>query len=104
MEDIGPLAEKVTTVFVTADPGRDTAEVLDKYVARPSIGTRWSGSRSAALKDVETPFQASTSTGPTKPDGSYDVSHTAFVYAIDLTGKVQVEGPSGRRPTRSPTI
>lgn len=99
LEQVGPEADRITTVFVTADPGRDTAEVLDRYVG--SFLDRYGVVRiedPARLKAVETPFQASTAVGPTKADGSYEVSHTALVYAVDASGKVLVEWPFGTTP------
>jgi len=102
MEDLGPLADRVSTVFVTADPQRDTADVLDNYVG--SFLDRYSVVRiedPARLREVEAQFQASSELGPVDDDGNYDVSHTAIVYAVDPSGTVQVEWPFG---TKAPAI
>ena len=99
MEDIGDRADRVTTVFVTADPQRDTAEVMDRYVG--SFLDRYDVVRvddPSELDAVEGPFQATTSVGPVEPDGTYEVSHSAVVYAVDADGLVQVEWPFGTEP------
>jgi len=99
LEQLGDGAERVTTVFVTADPQRDTAEVMDAYVG--SFVDRYAVVRiddPAALDAVEEPFQATTSVGPAEPDGGYEVTHSAIVYAVDPAGLVQVEWPFGTEP------
>lgn len=99
MEELGPLAERTTTVFITGDPERDTAEVLDSYVG--SFLDRYAVVRiedPARLDEVEEPFQASTSVGPKEADGTYEVTHTGWVYAVDSTGAVRVEWPFGTTP------
>jgi protein SCO1/2 len=97
---LGDDASRVNTVFVTADPKRDTAEKLDAYVGSfidsPYYVVRIDDP--ARLAAVEAPFQAQSSVSPEKPDGSYDVSHTAWTYAVGPDGKVQVEWAFGTTP------
>ena len=99
MEALGDLADRTTVVFVTADPGRDTAEILDTYVG--SFVDRYSVVRLEdpdELAALEAEFQASTSLGPVQEDGTYDVGHTAITYGVDSAGLVQVEWPFGTPP------
>jgi protein SCO1/2 len=96
LRQLGDDASRVELTFVTVDPGRDTATVLDGYVG--SFVTRYHTVRiddPAALARAEEPFGARSSTGPPRADGTYDVTHTAGMYVVDDTGHIVLEWPFG---------
>lgn len=84
LSDLGPLAQKVQPLFVTVDPARDTAEVLEAYTAAfdPRI-----------LGLTGSPDQISVVAGEfgaryfkREVDGDYFVDHTATVYVVGPDG------------------
>ena len=95
LKRIGDDAERVDLAMITADPERDTAEVLNGYVGR--FVERYHVLRPSSpeeLEIVENAFLASSSVTKT-PDGRVEVSHTATTYVVDENGVVQVELPFG---------
>lgn len=93
---------RVTLIFVTVDPGRDTAEVLDGYVSSFVDSNHVVRIEDqTALRDVQRPFGARSELGPKHEDGTYEVAHTGVLYAVNDEGKVAVEWPFG---TDSDTI
>ncbi|MCX7619287.1 MAG: SCO family protein [Acidimicrobiales bacterium] len=87
---------KVSLLFVSVDPERDTAEILDGYVSSfvtPNYLVRLEDPD--ALAQLESRFGARSELGPRHEDGSYEVAHTALLYAVDPAGKVVVEWPFG---------
>lgn len=86
----------VTVALVTVDPARDTPRVLDRYMRH--FFSDWHALRTTdrrALRTVERAFGASHKAEPARADGTYAVSHTALLYAIDEHGAVRVEWPFG---------
>lgn len=95
--DLGALGERVSIAMVTVDPMRDTPEVLNSYLSH--FFANYHALRTedmAALKSAETAFGASSAITP-KPDGTYDVSHSAAAYGVDSNGKLVIEWPFGTK-------
>ena len=75
--------DRVDVVFVTTDPNRDTAPVLEKYV------TRFDPSFLGLTGDIDTisavamPLGVGVEQGQKLPSGGYDVTHGTSVTAID---------------------
>jgi protein SCO1/2 len=90
--------DRVEVAMVTVDPERDTAKALNQYVGHFFPEESFAAFRTDnpdRLARVEEQFGAAHELGKPKADGSYDVSHTAQVYAIDDQGVVRVEWPFG---------
>lgn len=96
------LAERVSVVFVTVDPVRDTPEALERY-----LGNFFDEAVTARTEDLDDLQAAADAFGvrfeipepdPTNPN--YAVAHTAVTYVVDDTGTVVVEWPFGfeRKP------
>ena len=87
---LGADGAKVSGVFVSVDPERDTPEVLKAYVANfgpDFIGLRGTPEQTrAAAKD----FKVFYSKVPGKTDTSYTIDHTAGAYLFDPQGRVRV--------------
>jgi protein SCO1/2 len=102
LEQLDPEdAARVEVVFITVDPQRDTAQLLDDY-----LGYFFERQRALRTEDptelaaAQDAFLASSSIDPTGPD-TYEVSHSAVTYVVGTDGKVLVEWAFG---TSSDTI
>lgn len=95
----GAERDRVSMSMVTVDPRRDTPEKLNGYLSHffRSWNVYRTGDRSE-LARAEKAFHASHKAARPNRHGSYDVSHTAQVYAVDQDGKVLVEWPFGSAP------
>ncbi|GIU86694.1 MAG: electron transporter SenC [Acidimicrobiia bacterium] len=96
------LARRVEVAMVTVDPERDTAEVLDGYLAHFFEDTRRHALRTddtGRLEAAKRAFGVRAQVEAHDPgDDDYDVSHTAVTYAVDDSGRVVVEWPFGTTP------
>ena len=96
MKDLGDRATgKVALSFVTVDPERDTEAVLDGYVhsfLADAAGLRVSDR--VALTQLGYAFGASFSRD-VLADGTIEVGHTAFLYALDADHHLLVQWPFG---------
>lgn len=90
-EQLGLEAEHVRFLFVTVDPGRDTAARLAEYVPRfhPAV-LGLTGERST-LQRVWTRYGIYVETRPGDTDGTshYTVTHTALTYIVDPQGQLR---------------
>ena len=88
---LGPQADKVQVLFVTVDPSRDTAAILQQYV--PAFDSRFLGLRpadDAALEKVAKDFKIYYDKVPGSSPGSYTMDHTAGSYAFDPKGTLRL--------------
>lgn len=90
MQQLGPLSDKVQVLFITVDPGRDTPELLSKYV--PAFDPRFLGlvGDQAATEKVAKEFRVFYQKVPGKEQGSYTVDHTAGSYVFDPQGRLRL--------------
>ncbi|MBU3608295.1 SCO family protein [Polynucleobacter nymphae] len=91
MTILGPQSDKVQVLFVTVDPGRDTATILKQYV--PAFDPRFLGLRptdDAALEKVAKDFKIYYKKVPGTSPGSYTIDHTAGSYAFDPDGRLRL--------------
>ncbi len=90
---------RVQTAMVTVDPSRDTGKVLNGYLKH--FVDRFAAFRTtdpAQLRRAERRFGASHAKGAVDKDGNYDMSHTAWVYAVDRRGVSRVQWAFGTKP------
>jgi cytochrome oxidase Cu insertion factor (SCO1/SenC/PrrC family) len=85
--------DKVDFAFVTVDPARDTAEILNSYMGHFIDRYHVVRDEPDAIKEAADAFLASYSVTGTGDDTS--VSHTAILYAIDSQGSARIEWPFG---------
>ena len=77
--------KEVSVVFISVDPGRDTAAVMKAYLANfdaPIIGLTGSA---AAVKQAAQDYHVYYARHD-EPDGSYEMDHSAVVYVMDPEG------------------
>ncbi|MEO8759211.1 MAG: SCO family protein [Devosia sp.] len=84
---LGP--DKLRTIFVTVDPGRDTKQALTDYLGSfdpKIIGLVGTPEQTEAAKAS---FAVFSENGKPDADGNYPVNHTANVFLMDANGKFQ---------------
>lgn len=90
MKKLGAEANRVQVLFVTVDPGRDTPELLSKYVPafHPSfLGLRGSPEETArTAKDFKILYQKQ----PGQTPDSYTVDHSAGSFIFDTQGRLRL--------------
>lgn len=98
---LGTKADELRFLFVTVDPGRDTASVLKRYLAlyhRPEfVGLRGD---EASLHRLAARCHAAYSVKPSPDPVKYTVTHTAAAYVFDRNGKPEFicAGLSSKKP------
>ncbi|MFM8520285.1 MAG: SCO family protein [Solirubrobacterales bacterium] len=97
---IGDLPEgdrdRIEVAMVTVDPQRDTEAKMTDYLG--FFFENWRAYRttdSKALAKAEKALAASHRVGRKDRDGTYEVSHTATLSAVNRKGEVLVEWPFG---------
>ena len=87
--------DRVDVAFVTVDPARDTAAVINPYLHSffPD-GSALRTDDAAELKRVADGFSAAYSVEESA-DGGIDVTHTGFLTAVDPDGRIIVQWPFG---------
>ena len=89
MKKLGAEADKVQVLFVTADPERDTPEILKQYVTAFDprfLGLRGTSEQTAqAAKDFKVLIQKNPGNA-----ASYTVDHSSGTYLYDPQGRLRV--------------
>lgn len=98
LREAGDTATEVNVAMATIDPGRDSDEVITRYVQSfiPDAHALRTDSEEELRAAADT-FGADYGVTVTE-DGTYDVFHTAHLYAIDDAGVLQVTWAFGTEP------
>lgn len=97
MQKLGKAAAGVRVLFVTVDPGRDTAAVLHQYVTAfdPRIvGLTGDSDRIAQLAKRYRVFYK-PEPAPAASAGNYDVTHSSAIYIFDRSGRARLLATPG---------
>lgn len=87
LDELDKDAAKVTPIFITVDPERDTAEVMHAYVGHfhpQMIGL--TGTMEQVAK-VARAYKVYFKKNEADKDGAYVVDHTSIIYLMDKNGK-----------------
>ncbi len=85
---MGPEANRITPVFITVDPQRDTPAVLRSYVAAFSPRLRGFTGTPAQIAAVEREYRVYAARHVTGPGpGDYTMDHTSLIYLMDPQGR-----------------
>lgn len=88
LDTLGPVGERITPVFVTVDPERDTPKVIAEYVSyfHPRmIGLSPHPDQLAALTSA---WRVKYARVELKDKSSYSVDHTAAIFLVDPSGTI----------------
>lgn len=94
-ELLGDEASKVTVVFVSVDPGRDTPEVLAEYVHHFNPDFKGLSGTPETVALAAKAFDVKYEKKPADANGNYLVGHSAFVYVIDPQFRLRLTYPFG---------
>jgi protein SCO1/2 len=86
---LGAAGQKVTTVFVTVDPQRDTSARLKEYLGYFDINAIGLTGTKTQIDEVVHAYNAFYEKVPIKSALGYIINHTTIVYLIDKQGKVR---------------
>jgi protein SCO1/2 len=97
MQQLGPDARRVQVLFVTLDPQRDTAALLQQYVTafNPSFAALRPAD-DASLKKVAKDFRVYYAKVPGTTPDNYTMDHTAASYVFDPAGKLRLFARDGQ--------
>jgi protein SCO1/2 len=89
---------RVQVAMVTVDPRRDTPKALTRYVHAffpAGLALRTTNARALArvARSLGAAYQVTR-----KRDGTVEVVHTAFVYAVDHEGRLRLQWSYGTKP------
>ena len=85
---LGPIGQKVLTVFVTVDPARDTPEKLREYLRYFSLNAVGLTGTKDEIDAVVDAYKATYEKVVTNSSAlGYMFDHTDYVYLIDTQGK-----------------
>jgi protein SCO1/2 len=91
MNKLGDNAQKITPIFITVDPERDTQELLSQYV--PAFDKRFLGLRPQSTEELEKitkDFKVFYKKVPGNSLTSYTIDHTAGSYVFDTKGQLRL--------------
>ncbi|MGH1456580.1 MAG: SCO family protein [Alphaproteobacteria bacterium] len=94
MDNLGEDADKITPIFITVDPERDTAGVMKAYVEQfhPAlIGLTGSQEQIDAVKNA---FKVYASKVENEMMDEYMMDHSSFTYLMDKNNKLIAMYPS----------
>jgi protein SCO1/2 len=78
-----PADERPAVAFVSVDPGRDTPDVLGRYVAHFDPSFAGVTGSAAAIDELTRAIGVAVIIGPPAADGSYSVDHSASIFLVD---------------------
>lgn len=90
MRKLGPDAGKVQVLFITADPERDTPDVLRQYVTAfdaTFLGLRGTPEQTAQVAKA---FKVLIQKNPSADPQNYTVDHSSGTYVYDTGGRLRL--------------
>lgn len=86
-DDAPELAEKITPIFISVDPERDTPEVVGEFTAAFSDDLIGLTGTPEQVKQAASNFRVFYSRGEDTPGGGYLVDHSAIAYLFGPDGE-----------------
>lgn len=84
------LQDKITTLFVSVDPNRDTPEKLEQYVAFFGDHIEGLTAPEETLRQLAKRYRTTFGYGEADDKGNYQVSHSSAIYVFDHTGHIRL--------------
>jgi len=94
---LGPDANRITGLFITVDPDRDTPAVMKDYLSSFDPHLRGATGTPAELAQVENGYRVYAKKVPTGK-GDYSMDHSALVYLMDKQGRFVAPFDLKRKP------
>lgn len=94
MEELGPLADKFTPIFISVDPERDTVQVVKDYVTQfhpKMVGLTGSEEQ---IEEVKKAYRVYASKVENDMMDGYMIDHSSFMYFMDKGNKMLALYPS----------
>jgi cytochrome oxidase Cu insertion factor (SCO1/SenC/PrrC family) len=89
LADIGAPADRITPIFITVDPGRDSAVPLARYVGLFSPKLVGLTGTQAQIDAADGGYRVYVEkVPPASPGAPYLVNHSAFMYLMNPAGKL----------------
>jgi len=87
LDKLGDRSRRVTPIFITIDPERDTPKVLDDYMK--AFGPNFVGltGSAAEIKDAEKKYRVYAAKKPLE-GGNYGMDHSSVIYLMGPEGKM----------------
>lgn len=88
LKDLGPIADRLTPIFITVDPKRDTPQVMRQYTAAFSkqlVGLTGTPQQIAKVAREYHVYYSYHKDGPGPDD--YTVDHSSVIYLMDPKGR-----------------
>ena len=86
LKELGPQA-KLSALFVTVDPERDTSAVMKDYLSSFDPRIRGLTGSMASIEAAEKAYKVYARKVPIGTGGDYSMDHTAVVYLMDRNGR-----------------
>nr|ACX33901.1 putative electron transport protein SCO1/SenC [uncultured prokaryote AT3] len=90
MDALGKDAARIQVLFVTLDPARDTAAMIQSYVSAFNPGFVGLRGDEAATATVAKEFKVYYRKVPGSAPGRYSLDHSAFIYVLDGNGVLRL--------------
>lgn len=84
------MQDRVTLLFVSVDPERDSPERIGEYVDFYGDNIVGLTSDEKTLRDLAKRYRTTFGYGKPDEDGDYDVSHSSAVYVFDGEGRARL--------------
>lgn len=84
------VRDRITVLFVSVDPHRDTPEVLGQYVSLFDSHIVGLTAKEETLRQFAKRYRTTFGYGDPDAHGQYEVSHSNAVYIFDAEGKIKL--------------
>lgn len=88
IDSLGRLGERITPVFISLDPERDTSKVLGDYIEAFHPRLLAVTGNAAAIGDLARRYGVKFAKAPGTTEQSYSVDHSTMIYLADAEGRV----------------
>jgi protein SCO1/2 len=88
-QELGLSDDKLRTIFVTVDPGRDTKQVLTDYLGSFDKGIIGLVGTAEQTRAAKASFGVFSENGTPDANGNYAVNHTASLFLIGPNGEYE---------------
>ncbi len=97
---MGKDADRISALFISVDPDRDTPAVMKDYLSSFDPHLRGATGSEKQLAAVEKAYRVYAKKVPTK-DGDYSMDHSAVVYLMDKQGRFVAPFNLKRKPAEA---